>query len=60
MLNIKTKTTVKDIKVLDKSARLSKNMKNAFVRMFKIYADKNVGGDRGARTLDLTDVNRTL
>lgn len=32
MPNIKTKTTVKDIKVLDKGAELSKNMKNAFVR----------------------------
>ena len=32
MPNIKTKTTVKDIKVLDKSAGLSKSTKDAFVR----------------------------
>ena len=32
MKDIKTKTTVKNIKTLDKSAELSKNMKDAFVR----------------------------
>ena len=32
MSDIKTRNVVKDIKVLDKGAALSKNMKDAFVR----------------------------
>lgn len=35
MPEIKTKQTVKDIKILGKTSNLSKNMKNAYVRTKK-------------------------